>query len=170
MPKHSERRFLPYGAAQMFDLVADIERYPEFLPWCLGVRVTRREAGTVEADMLVGLGSLRRRFGSRVVLSRADWRIDVRNTHGPFRYLVNGWRFESRAGGCDVDFFVDFEFRSGLLRRLMEALFAEAVHRMVRAFENRAKQIYGDPTSTVEPRPGGPRLAQAAGRAGAKDA
>ena len=115
MPQHAERRFLPYSSAQMFDLVAEVERYPEFLPWCLGTRVTRREPGEpgiVEADMLIGFMMFRERFGSRVQLHRDEYRIEVNYTHGPFRYLVNRWRFDERTDGCEVDFFVDFEFRS----------------------------------------------------------
>ena len=145
MPKHAERRFLPYSSGQMFDLVAEVERYPEFLPWCLGTRVTKREPDLVEADMLIGFKMFRERFGSRVLLHRDDYRIDVNYTHGPFRYLVNRWHFEERNDGCEVDFFVDFEFRSRLLKRIMGALFSEAVNRMVRAFESRARQLYGTP-------------------------
>ncbi|MDE0391714.1 MAG: type II toxin-antitoxin system RatA family toxin [Rhodospirillales bacterium] len=148
MPQHAERRILPYSSAQMFDLVAEVERYPEFLPWCLGTRVTRREPGEpgiVEADMLIGFMMFRERFGSRVQLHRDEYRIEVNYTHGPFRYLVNRWRFRERSDGCEVDFFVDFEFRSRLLKRVMGALFAEAVDRMVRSFESRARQLYGAP-------------------------
>lgn len=145
MPQHAERRFLPYSSGQMFDLVAEVERYPEFLPWCLGTRVTKREAGLVEADMLVGFKMFRERFGSRVLLHRGEYRIEVRYTHGPFRYLVNRWRFREHKGGCEVDFFVDFEFRSWFLKRVMGGLFADAVDRMVRAFEGRARQLYGAP-------------------------
>ena len=138
MPQHVERRVLPYSSAQMFDLVAEVERYPEFLPWCLGTRVTRREPGEpgiVEADMLIGFMMFRERFGSRVQLHRDEYRIEVNYTHGPFRYLVNRWRFRERTDGCEVDFFVDFEFRSRLLKRVMGGLFADAVDRMVRSFE-----------------------------------
>ncbi len=145
MPQHTERRVMPYSSGQMFDLVAEVERYPEFLPWCLGTRVTKREPDIVEADMLIGFKMFRERFGSRVLLRRGEYRIDVNYTHGPFRYLVNRWRFKERADGCEVDFFVDFEFRSRLLKRIMGGLFADAVDRMVRAFEVRAKQLYGIP-------------------------
>ena len=111
MPQHTERRFLPYSSDQMFDLVAEVERYPEFLPWCLGTRVTRREPrepGIVEADMLIGFMMFRERFGSRVQLHRGEYRIEVNYTHGPFRYLVNRWRFDQRTDGCEVDFFRRF--------------------------------------------------------------
>ena len=150
MPQHVERQFLPYSSAQMFDLVAEVEYYPEFLPWCLGTRVTRRvsgEPGIVEADMLIGFMMLRERFGSRMQLHRDEYRIEVNHTHGPFHYMVNRWRFRERTDGCEVDFFVDFEFRSRLLKRVMSALFADAVDRMVRAFEGRARQLYGTPVA-----------------------
>ena len=150
MPQHVERRVLPYSSAQMFDLVAEVERYPEFLPWCLGTRVTRREAGEpgiVEADMLIGFLMFRERFGSRVQLHRGACMIEVNYIHGPFRYLINRWRFSERTDGCEVDFFVDFEFRSRLLKRVMGGLFADAVNRMVRAFEGRARQLYGAPAA-----------------------
>ena len=97
MPQHVERRFMPYSSDQMFDLVAEVECYPEFLPWCLGTRVTRREPGEpgiVEADMLIGFMMLRERFGSRMQLHRDEHRIEVNHTHGPFHHMVNRWRFE----------------------------------------------------------------------------
>ena len=141
---HAERRLLPYSREQMFDLVADVEQYPEFLPWCVGLRVLRREGNLIEADLMVGFKMVRERFTSRVTLSRPD-RIDVEYLNGPFRYLNNHWGFEPRDGGCEIDFFIDFEFRSRILRKLMEPLFNEAVRRMVTAFETRAKRIYGTP-------------------------
>ena len=143
MPKHAEKRVLPYTADQMFDLVAAVEQYPEFLPWCLETRVTRRDVKEIDADMLIGFKMFRERFGSCVALDRAGRAIEVRYTHGPFRYLVNKWHFEDQADGCLVDFFVDFEFRSRLLSKIIGGLFGEAVRRMVRAFEARAGQLYG---------------------------
>jgi len=127
----------------MFDLIADVDRYPEFLPWCLETRITRRDDTEIEADMLIGFKIFRERFGSRVVLDRPGRAIEVRYTHGPFRYLVNTWHFEDCPEGCVVDFFVDFEFRSRLLSKVIGGLFGEAVRRMVRAFETRAGHIYG---------------------------
>jgi coenzyme Q-binding protein COQ10 len=149
MPTHAEQRVLPYTPRRMFDLVADIERYPEFLPWCVAVRVTKREGDTVFADLVVGLGMMRETFTSKVTLSpppggdRAG-RIDVTYLNGPFRYLNNHWLFEPAANGaCRIDFYIDFEFKSALLQKLMEAVFNEAVRRMVGAFESRARKIYG---------------------------
>lgn len=144
MPKYAEQRVMPYAPDQIFDLVADVERYPEFLPWCLGSRITKPEAaGVLEADLLVGFKMVREKFGSRVELKRPERVIDVRYTHGPFRYLVNHWRFDEHADGCLVDFFVDFEFRSRILAKLMGSLFTDAVHRMVLSFETRASELYG---------------------------
>ena len=126
----------------MFDLVAAVERYPEFLPWCLGARIVRREEGELHADLLIGFKMFREHWQSRIVLVRPE-AIDVHYVHGPFRHLENRWRFEPRPAGCDVEFFVEFEFRSRILRAVMNGLFGEAVHRMVRAFEHRAHQVYG---------------------------
>ncbi len=142
MPSHAEDRYLPYTQAQLFELVADIERYPEFLPWCRGARVTGREGDVLRADLMVGFGMVRERFSSRVTLSRPH-RIDVAYLRGPFRRLDNHWVFTPQADGCRIGFHIDFEFRSRLLRRLMGPLFLEAVRRMVAAFEGRARALYG---------------------------
>lgn len=142
MPTHAERRFLPYKPEQLFELVADVERYPEFLPWCIGSRVRSREGNVLTADLIIGFKMIRERFTSRVELNQPDRRIDVAYTHGPLRYLNNHWIFEPAPGGCVIDFYVDFEFRSAILQRLIGALFNEAVRRMVGAFETRAHQLY----------------------------
>jgi coenzyme Q-binding protein COQ10 len=143
MPTHAEKRLLPYTADQLFDLVADVERYPEFLPWCLGARVRERGADTITADLLIGFRMVRERFTSRVELSPPR-RIDVTYAEGPFRYLNNHWIFERVPAGCRIDFFIDFEFKSKVLQKVIEALFGEAVRRMVGAFEKRARELYGD--------------------------
>ena len=145
MPTHAEKRELPYRPEQLFDLVADIERYPEFLPWCVAARVRSREEDLVVADLIIGFKMVRERFTSRVKLDRPSLRIDVAYTEGPFRYLNNHWFFEPLGDGrCRIDFYVDFEFRSAILQRIIGALFNEAVRRMVQAFENRARKLYGD--------------------------
>ncbi|HTO82357.1 MAG TPA: type II toxin-antitoxin system RatA family toxin [Methylomirabilota bacterium] len=144
MPTHAERRVLPYRPEQLFDLVADIERYPEFLPWCVGVRIRERKGDTMVADLIIGFKMIRERFTSRVKLDRPGLRIDVAYAEGPFRYLNNHWLFEPMPDGhCRIDFYVDFEFRSHVLQRIIGALFNEAVRRMVSAFETRAKKLYG---------------------------
>jgi coenzyme Q-binding protein COQ10 len=142
MPTHAEQRFLRYEPAEMFALVADVERYPEFLPWCVGARVLKREGPVIHADLVIGFRMIRERFTSRVTLSAPE-RIDVAYLDGPFRYLDNHWLFIPKDGGCLIDFYVDFEFRSRVLRAIMEPLFKEAVRRMVAAFETRARALYG---------------------------
>ena len=144
MPTHAEERVLRYTPEQLFDLVSDIERYPEFLPWCVGARIKKRQPDLIVADLVIGFRMIRERFTSRVVLDR-PWRIDVAYTEGPFRYLNNHWTFAPVTEGCRVGFFVDFEFKSRLLQKLIEVLFHEAVRRMVGAFEKRAHDLYGVP-------------------------
>jgi coenzyme Q-binding protein COQ10 len=144
VPTHSEQRVLPHTAEQLFDLVADVGRYPEFLPWCVAARVMSQSETELRAELAIGFKGIRERFVSRVALDRPNLRIDVAYEKGPFKYLDNHWRFESREGGkCLLDFHVDFEFRSRLLEMLMGRLFDEAVRRMVRAFELRADALYG---------------------------
>src|SRR2546430_2661160 len=146
MPTHAEQRVLPYTPEQLFALVADIERYPEFLPWCVGARIRERKPDLIVADLIIGFRMFRERFTSRVALDPPR-RIDVAYTEGPFRYLNNHWVFDKVAGGCRLDFFVDFEFKSRILQRVIELLFHEAVRRMVAAFEHRAQQLYGPASS-----------------------
>jgi coenzyme Q-binding protein COQ10 len=143
MPTHAEKKLLPYTREQLFNLVADIERYPEFLPWCVGARIRERRDNEILGDLLIGYKMVRERFTSRVVLSRPD-RIDVSYSEGPFKYLNNHWLFLPQSDGrCLIDFYVDFEFRSKMLQKIMEMFFNEAVKRMVGAFETRAHQLYG---------------------------
>ena len=143
MPTHAEKKLLPYTREQLFDLVADIERYPEFLPWCVGARIRERRGNEIVGDLLIGYKMVRERFTSRVVLSRPD-RIDVTYSEGPFKYLHNHWVFLPQPDGRTlIDFYVDFEFRSKMLQKIMEMFFTEAVKRMVAAFEARAHALYG---------------------------
>lgn len=144
MPTHAEKRMLPYSREQMFDLVADVERYPEFLPWCVACRI-RQQTSPDEfvADLIIGFKFVRERFTSQVRLGRPD-RIDVNYQEGPFHYLTNHWSFdEDENGHCVIDFYIDFEFRSKTLQKLIGRLFNEAVQRMVNAFERRARMLYG---------------------------
>jgi coenzyme Q-binding protein COQ10 len=152
MPTHAEQRVLPYSPEQLFALVADIERYPEFLPWCVGARIRERSPALIVADLIIGFRMFRERFTSRVTLDPPR-RIDVAYTEGPFRYLNNYWIFERVPGGCRLDFFVDFEFKSRILQKVIEVLFGEAVRRMVAAFEHRAEQLYGAPRSDPASKP-----------------
>jgi coenzyme Q-binding protein COQ10 len=130
----------------MYALVADVERYPEFLPWCMAARIRERRSDFIDADLIIGFRLFRERFTSHVKLDPPS-RIDVTYAEGPFRYLDNHWTFERVPGGCRIDFFVDFEFKSRLLQRVIQVLFGEAVKRMVAAFEGRARQLYGSPAS-----------------------
>ncbi|MFC3616299.1 type II toxin-antitoxin system RatA family toxin [Lutimaribacter marinistellae] len=148
MPTHSETRHLPYTAQQMYDLVADVGRYPEFLPWCAAARIrSRRPEGPVEvmeADLVISFKVFREKFGSRVVLDPEQKKIDTEYLDGPFRYMKSNWAFaDNPDGGCDVSFFVDFEFRNAVLQGLIGVVFNEAMQRIVRAFERRAAQLYG---------------------------
>ncbi|KAA0683959.1 type II toxin-antitoxin system RatA family toxin [Roseomonas genomospecies 6] len=144
MPTHAEKKVLPYTPEQMYRLVADVEKYPEFLPWCLAARIRRREGNVMYADLVIGFKMVRERFTSRVELDEENRRINVQYTEGPFQYLNNHWIFTPHEGGVCVDFYVDFEFRSKMLQKIMGVLFNEAVRRMVQAFETRAAQLYGN--------------------------
>ncbi|WP_421998678.1 type II toxin-antitoxin system RatA family toxin [Reyranella sp.] len=148
--RHSERRVVPYVPRQLFDLVADVPRYPEFLPWCQAGRVRRNEGPDVQiAELAIGFGPFRERFTSRIVLTpdAPDGpRIETTGTEGPFRRLVSRWVFHPHPEGCLIEFELEFDFRSRLLQQTVRLLFAEAVKRMVGAFEARARQLYGQPT------------------------
>ncbi len=143
MPTHAEKRKMPYSPEQMFNLVADVEKYPEFLPWCVAARVRKREGNLMVADLMIGFKMIRERFTSKVIMDRPH-RVDVTYTEGPFKYLNNHWIFlPAEDGGTIIDFYVDFEFRSKMLQAIIGALFGEAVSLMVSAFEKRARQLYG---------------------------
>lgn len=143
MPKHSETRHLPYTPDQMFDLVADVGRYQQFLPWVIGTRVRTKSDTALVADLIVGFKMLRETFTSKVTLERPR-HIHVDYLEGPLKYLYNDWRFEPAAdGGCLVHFKVEFEFRSRVFEALAGAVFGEALRRMIGAFETRAQQLYG---------------------------
>ncbi len=149
MPTHDERRVVGYSPEQLYALVADVERYPEFLPWCIAARIRRRENNLMVADLVIGFKMVRERFTSHVKLDPAGRQIDVSYIEGPFKYLDTHWVFEDHPEGCVIDFYVDFEFRSRLLQKMIEALFHEAVRRMVRAFEARAHDLYGGPVRST---------------------
>lgn len=148
MPKFADRKVVHYRPEQLFDLVADVGRYPEFLPWCVGAEVRSRSEHELLADLTIGFGPFRESFTSRVGLERPG-RILVRYENGPFRYLRNQWLFQSHPHGCLVDFKVDFEFRSRILQAAIGVVFNEAVRRMVTAFLKRARDIYGPPPATL---------------------
>ncbi len=148
MPTHAEKRVMPYSADQMYALIADIERYSEFLPWCQATRIRdvreTPDGQVIDADLVISFKVFRERFGSRVTLRPDAQEIDVEYLDGPFRYLNNHWRFRDMPGGqCEVDFFVDFEFKSRTLQAVIGLVFNEAMQRIVRAFETRAQDLYG---------------------------
>ncbi len=143
MPQHFEKRWLPYAPEQLFALVADVGRYPEFLPWCLGARMRGRRGDTVTADLVVGYKAFRETFTSVVTLRHPE-RITVSYVAGPLADLRNEWSFAPGAnGGCDLTFDVDFRFRSFFLSSVMDLFFDKAFRKMVAAFEARAAALYG---------------------------
>jgi len=147
MPVHSETRKLPYSADQMYDLVADISAYPQFLPWCSAARIrsrtTQGECETVEADLVISFKVFRESFASRVELWNMAKKIDTQYLEGPFKHMKSSWEFVDTPTGCDVCFFVDFEFKNAILRSIIGVVFNEAMQRIVRAFESRAEMLYG---------------------------
>jgi len=149
MPTHSETRKLPYTAQEMYDLVADVARYPEFLPWTAAARIrscTPQPDGSevMEADLVISFKVFRERFGSRVVLWPEAKKIDTEYLDGPFKHMISTWAFRDLAeGGSEVEFFVDFEFRNRMLQGVIGVVFHEAMQRVVKAFEARAKALYG---------------------------
>lgn len=148
MPRHHDRRTLPYTPEQMFDLVADVGRYHEFLPWVAAVRVRSSSDTEMVADLIVGFRSLRENFTSRVHKHRAD-RITVEYVDGPLKYLNNEWHFTAVPAGCEVDFTVDFAFRNRMFEMLAGQMFDLALRQMTQAFEARAAHLYGSSKSSA---------------------
>lgn len=145
MTTHAEKRNLPYTPEQLYALVADVAKYPDFLPWCIASRITKREGDNVfYADLVIGYKMVREKFGSRVTLTEPDM-VHVEYLSGPMKYLSNYWKFiREEDGSCTIDFFVDFEFKNKILQNLIGVFFNEVVQRMVGAFETRAKELYGE--------------------------
>ncbi|RHW16514.1 type II toxin-antitoxin system RatA family toxin [Sphingomonas gilva] len=143
MPRHSETRRLPYTPEQMFDLVADVGRYDEFLPWVTAIRVRQNSATEMVADMIVGFKGLRESFTSKVLKHRpTDIRVDY--VDGPLKHLTNEWVFRPDGkGGCEVDFCVDFAFKNRMFEMLAGQVFDRALRKMIGAFEERAAALYG---------------------------
>ncbi|MGL4395014.1 MAG: type II toxin-antitoxin system RatA family toxin [Hyphomicrobium sp.] len=155
MPSFSTKRHVPFSAAQMFAVAADVERYPEFLPLCTGLTVLTRqpvEAGSdgdtmLTARMTVGYKSISEAFTTRVLLKPSASAIDVSYLDGPFSYLDNRWRFVDRApsagGGSDIDFYISYAFKSPMLGLLVGSMFDGAFRKFAEAFERRAEHVYG---------------------------
>ncbi len=156
MPKFSSKRRVQHSASQMFDLVADVERYPEFVPLCKSLKIRQRTPqpdGTeiVIADMTVSFNLLREAFTSKVTLDRANLKILVEYLEGPFSNLENRWSFEPKSDdACDVGFFLSYEFKSRMLALLMGTMFDAAFQRFAAAFEKRADQVYGKPKVAIK--------------------
>lgn len=147
MPSHHETKQLPYTVQQMYDLVADVGRYPEFLPWNSAARIRSRkpiDGGEVmEADLVISFKVFRERFTSRVTLLPDEKRILTEYIDGPFKFMKSTWSFRPNGSGCEVEFFVDFEFRNAILQGIIGLVFNDAMQRVVRAFERRAAQLHG---------------------------
>ena len=150
MPRHSETKHLPYSPEQLFDLVADVARYDEFLPWVVAVRIRSSSETETVADLVVGFNAFKERFTSRVVKQRPN-RICVDYVEGPLKYLHNEWQFsEAKDGGTDLLFSVDFAFKSRLFETLAGSMFDRALRRMTGAFEQRAAALYGISKSSAQ--------------------
>ena len=144
MPRHTETRNLPYTPDQMFDLVADVKRYQEFLPWVAATRVRSNSETEMIADLVVGFKSLKETFTSKVIKRRPD-SIVIDYVEGPLKFLHNSWKFRPDGkGGTNIDFCVDFAFKSRLFETLAGQMFDRALRRMIGAFEARAHELYGD--------------------------
>ena len=141
MISHCETRIVPYPAELMYAVVSDVEKYPEFLPWVVALRVLARDENRLTAEMAVGYGALRERYTSDVVLDPAALRVDVAQTKGPFNTLENHWRFTPSGEGCEIEFSILFEFRSRLLHSVAGAKFEKVMLRLADAFEARAKTL-----------------------------
>ena len=151
MTVHSEKRVVRHSPEQLYALVADVRSYPQFLPWCLAARIRHQDEVSLAADLIIGFRMFREKFTSYVDLDAEALEINVRYAEGPFRYLTNKWRFLPHKEGCEIDFYVDFEFNSRLLQSVIETLFTEAVRRMVQAFETRADALYGIQPNEKQP-------------------
>ena len=150
MPRHSETRHLPYSPEQLFDLVADVARYDEFLPWVVAVRIRSSSEEETVADLVVGFNAFKERFTSKVHKERPS-RVCVDYVEGPLKYLHNEWKFEPAGdGGTNVHFSVDFVFKSRIFETLAGQMFDRALRRMIGAFETRAAALYGMSKSSAQ--------------------
>jgi coenzyme Q-binding protein COQ10 len=142
MPRHTEKRILPYTPEQLFDLVADVGRYQEFLPWVAATRIRQNSETEMVADLVVGFKALKETFTSRVRKVRPT-EIEIDYVEGPLKFLHNSWKFNAVPGGTEIDFCVDFAFRNRIFEALAGQMFDRALRRMIGAFEDRAHDLYG---------------------------
>ena len=140
--KYSEIKYLNHSPENLFNLVSDIKKYPEFLPWCVGARVKRLNNNNLNADLIVGFKIYREIFKSNVYLNNKDFEIHVKYLEGPFNHLKNSWKFQKKGLGCEVYFNVDFTFNSRILNTALERFFKQATQKMVFAFETRANSLF----------------------------
>ena len=149
MASHEECRIIPSSAEELFDLVAEIESYPEFLPWCIDAYIRSRTQSEAIADLVIGFRQLRESFTSRVNFKRPQ-EITMSQEAGPFSYLIGSWQFKQVPEGCQVYFRIDFAFRSKLLEMLMGRMFSKAVRHLILAFEARAHDLHHSKSSKRE--------------------
>ena len=142
MPRHTEKRILPYTPEQLFDLVADVGRYQEFLPWVAATRIRQNSETEMVADLVVGFKALKETFTSRVRKTR-PLEIEIDYVEGPLKFLHNSWTFRAVPAGTEVDFCVDFAFKNRIFEALAGQMFDRALRRMIGAFEDRAHDLYG---------------------------
>ncbi len=142
MPSHTEQQFSPYTPQQLFDLVADIEKYPDFLPWCRAARILERRENEFLGELIISFAHITESYTSSVTLS-APHSIDVVMVKGPFEYLTNQWKFTPVENGTRIDLTLDFKFRSRILEKLIGSLFSKATSKMAGAFKKRADELYG---------------------------
>jgi len=140
--RYEESRVINHTPVNLFNLVSDVNKYPEFLPWCKGARVKNIRDNVFDADLIIGFKIYKEIYSSRIYLDNVNNKILVEYKDGPFEHLENSWVFNKNNNGCKVEFMVDFKFKSIFLQTIMETLFSEAVRRMVKAFENRANRLY----------------------------
>ena len=141
MPHHSEKQFSKYSAQQLFELVADVEKYPEFLPWCRAARILDRKENEFTAELIIAFSHFSENYVSRVLLTPYS-SIEVKLVRGPFEHLTNSWKFTKKDGKTEIDFWLDFKFRKKILEMLIGSLFAKATAKMVSAFQERADRLY----------------------------
>jgi coenzyme Q-binding protein COQ10 len=154
MPSHKEIKKLPYTAQQMFDLVLNVEKYSQFLPWVLTAKITKKINDLhFEADLVINFKGFTQKYSSDVRASKTidgEFLISVVAIDGPFKNLVNSWQFKDLPNGnCEIEFFIDFEFKSAILGKMMGMIFEKATNKMIDAFETRAKEIYNIKNSAL---------------------
>ena len=146
--KHKEKRIINHTPQNLYNLVSDVKKYPEFLPWCLGARVKKLYQNEFDADLIIGFKIYKEVYSSHILLDPNNYKIIVNYKDGPFEHMYNYWLFKKNSNGCEIEFMVEFKFKSIFLQTVMESLFSEAVKKMVKAFENRANYLYNSTKST----------------------